>query len=260
MKFSSILAALPILFLVGCATATPPPTPTPVPPTETFTPTITHTPTSTSTHTLTPTPTETSTPTITPTSTDTPTSTSTPSATVTPTEETPIVTADGQVNCRYGPDKAYLYAWGLSEGDTAQLNGRNYAGTWLYVQPHDTVWNCWVAASTVTASVEIDSVPVVYPPLYVNPDVPAPTGVRANRSGDNVTVSWNAAPPAIDLGYLIEARVCTGRYLVDVYYNTTNTSIIIIDKDGCSGDSYGQLRVFNKKGYSTAVKIRWPGN
>ncbi|TET84395.1 MAG: hypothetical protein E3J37_03790, partial [Anaerolineales bacterium] len=125
------------------------------------------------------------------------------------------------MNCRYGPNKAYMYAWGLSEGDTALLYGRNYAGTWLWVQPHDTDWKCWVAASTVTASVEIDSLQVAYFQLYVNPSVPAPTGVGASRSNDNVTISWSAAPPAVGLGYLIEARVCTGTYLIDVVYSTS---------------------------------------
>lgn len=261
MKFPSMLSLIALFVLTGCASltpASPTATATPIPPTATLTPTHTSTPTPTSTATETPTPTETSTPTLSPTPTETATPSDTPTPSATPTQEQATVIANSTVNCRYGPDTAYLYAWGLSEGDFADLNGRNYAGTWLYVQPHDTNWNCWVAANTVTASVEIESVPVVYPPLYVNPDVPAPTGVRANRSGDSVIVSWNPAPAAIGLGYLVEARVCTGRYLVDVVYSTTNTSITLTDKDGCSGDSYGQVRVFNKKGYSAAVKLRWP--
>jgi hypothetical protein len=151
-----------------------------------------------------------------------------------------------------------MYAWALSENDIANLDGRNYAATWLYVQPHDTNWHCWVAASTVSASVDIQSVDVVYPPLLTNPAVPAPSGVTATRSGGNVIISWNPAPPAVGLGYLIEARVCTGAYLLDVYHQTTNTSITLSDPSGCSGDSYGQVRVFYKTGYSSAVQISWP--
>jgi hypothetical protein len=82
--------------------------------------------------------------------------------------------------------------------------------------------------------------------------------VRANRNGSQVIVSWNAAPPAVDLGYLIEARVCSGGYLMDVVFSTTNTSYTLTDETSCSGDSYGQVRVFNKLGYSTAVKVAWP--
>jgi hypothetical protein len=151
-----------------------------------------------------------------------------------------------------------MYAWGLSEGDLADLNGRNYAGTWLYVQPHDTNWNCWVAASAVTASVDIASIPVTYTQVYVNPSVPSPKGVKATRNKGKVTVSWNPAPAAVDLGYLIEARVCAGSYLIDVVFSTTNTSYTLTDKQSCDGDSYGQVRVSNKLGYSSAVKISWP--
>jgi hypothetical protein len=247
----TMISSLLIILLSACAQATPPPptaTPSPIPPTATPTATITLTPTAT----LTPTPTNTPTETMSP----TPTDTATP--TITPTEEAPYVTANGEVNCRYGPDADYLYAWGLSEDDTASLEGRNYEGTWLYVQPHDTDWTCWVAASTVTASVDIESVPVVYPVIYVHPSVSNPSGVKATRSGSSVTISWNPAPDAIGLGYLVEARICTGSYLIDVVESTTNTSITLTDKDGCSGDSYGQVRVFDKRGYSAPFKIKWP--
>jgi hypothetical protein len=188
----------------------------------------------------------------------TPTHTETATPTITPTEEAPYITADGEVNCRYGPDADYLYAWGLSEGDFASLEGRNYEGTWLYVKPHDTDWTCWVAASAVSASVEISSVDVVYPVIYVHPSVSNPSGVKATRNGSSVTISWNAALDAIGLGYLVEARICAGSYLLDVVESTEGLSITLTDTDGCSGDSYGQVRVFDKRGYSAPVKIKWP--
>jgi len=81
--------------------------------------------------------------------------------------------------------------------------------------------------------------------------------VSFSRSLDG-GVTWSAAAPAVDLGYLIEARICLGAYLWDVYYSTINTSYTIKDPPTCSGESYAQLRVFNKLGYSTAAKIPWP--
>jgi len=260
-----IFAIVTFLLLTGCATEAPPlptSTPTSIPPTTTSTQTATftstYTPTVTVTASITPTATDTPTVTLTPTETDTPTPIDTPTPSITPTEEPATITADGNVNCRYGPDPVYLYAWLLSDGDTAQLDGRNYAGTWLWVLPHDTDWHCWVAASFVTASVDIMTVPTVYPPIYINPSVPAISGVKASRSGSSVTISWNPAPPSVDLGYLIEARICSGTYLMDVVYSTTNTSYTLNDKTGCSGDSYGQVRVFNKLGYGPPYKIAWP--
>ncbi len=89
-------------------------------------PSVTPTTTSTNTATPSPIPTDTPTPTATQTSTNTPT----------PTAEAPsaIVTA-------------YLYSHGLYEGDHVTIDGRNYNGTWLWVQPHNLARHCWSAAS-----------------------------------------------------------------------------------------------------------------
>jgi hypothetical protein len=228
------------------------PSHTPPPPTMTSVPSDTPSPTLTQTSTVT------SSPSASPTVSETPTpeDTATPTATATP--ETAIATALGSVNCRYGPDKAYLYAWGLSEGDTAEVKGKSTTGQWLWVTPHDTVWTCWITASAVELNVPIEDINVVYPQLLTNPAVGPPTGVSATRNGDKVTISWNAAPPAVDLGYLIEARICLGAYQWDMVFTTQNTSYTINDPKTCGAASYGQLRVFNKLGYSTAVKISWP--
>ena len=258
MRLSSLTRVF-LIVLVGftgaCGLASSPPTPTMEPPTATITSTATPSPSPTPT--FTPTLPPSATPSPLPTDTPTPENTSTPSTT--PTDEPATIVADGSVNCRYGPDKDYLYAWGMTEGDTAQLMGRNYGKTWLWVIPHDTTWQCWVAASAVTPSIDIEEVPVVYPSLFINPEVPDPKGVQSVRNGNKVTISWNAAPPSVGLGYLIEARICTsGGYLWDEVMSTTATSLTINDYTSCSGDSYGQVRVFNKLGYSTFDKISWP--
>ncbi len=270
MKVSQFfLIILYLITLAGCTTTTPSQptnTPTSIPPTASLTHTPTFTPTSTSTNTATFTPTSTITPTTTPTQThsptptvtDTPIPTETPTASITPTAVPPTVTAIMDANCRYGPGKAYLFAYGFYEGYEGKLKGRNETTTWLWIQPEGLSWSCWVAASTVTASVELDTVPVVWVQLYVHPEVPAPSGVTANRSGQKVIISWNPAPPAIELAYLIEARICSGGFLYDVAYSTTNTSYTITDETSCARDSYGQLRVSNKLGYGPAVSIPWP--
>ena len=229
-----------------------PPSPTSAPPTETIEPS----PTASST--IEPSATITSSPSPSPTITETPTPELSPTPSATATPETAIATALGSINCRYGPDKQYLYAWGLSEGDIAEVKGKNATGAWLWVTPHDTIWKCWITASAVELNVEIDSIAVVYPILLTHPEVAPPAGVNAQRNGDKVTVSWNPAPPSVDLGYLIEARICLGAYVWDMVFSTTNTSYTITDPKSCSTSSYGTLRVFNKLGYSTTVKIPWP--
>ena len=229
-----------------------PPSPTSPPPTQTIAPSATPSPTfepsATQTATSSPSPTITETP--------TPEFSPTPSATATP--EAAIATALGSINCRYGPDVQYLYAWGLSEGDTAEVKGKNATGAWLWVIPHDTIWNCWITTSAVELNVEIENIAVIYTTVLTNPAVDPAIGVFAQRNGDKVTISWNPAPPAIDLGYLIEARICLGAYPWDMVFSTTNTAYTITDPKTCSTASYGTLRVFNKLGYSTAVTIPWP--
>ncbi len=121
-------------------------------------PSVTPTTTSTNTATPSPIPTDTPTPTATQTSTNTPaptatttaapTTTNTPTISPTPTAEVPSAIVNvGQAFCRYGPGTAYLYSHGLYEGDHVTIDGRNYNGTWLWVQPHNLARHCWSAAS-----------------------------------------------------------------------------------------------------------------
>jgi len=256
---SQLFGMLLALLVAGCSSAAPlTETSTATKPPPTDRPTETATPTHTPTSTMTPSPTITNTATITPTVTFTPTATATEPPTNTPTPPPPEIMADVNLNCRYGPDTAYLYAWGVDEGKTATLDGRNYASTWLWVQPWDALFHCWVTASGATSNIDLSMVPVVYPPVITNPSIAPPKGVGANRSGSSVNISWSAAPPAVDLAYLIEARICSGGFPVDVAFTTTSTSYSLTDATSCSSDSYGQVRVQNKLGYSTPVSIPWP--
>lgn len=250
-----------LLLLVGCSTTTQaPPTPTftPIVPTATSTHTPTPTPTITPSPTPTTTPSQTPTATLTPTPSDTPTPTDTETPTITPTEEPATVTAIKDANCRLGPGTVYLYSYGFILDDIASFDGRNYDGSWYFIQPNGLAWHCWVGSTTVSANVDPMTVHVVYPSLPTSPSVSRPTGVSASRNGSKVTISWNPAAPAVDLAYLIEARICPGGFLLDVAFVTTNTSYTLTDATSCSGDSYGQVRVQNKLGYSTSISIAWP--
>ena len=219
---------------------------TSIPPT--FTPSlmITSTETSTATATFAPLPS------------DTPTASALPTQTTTPTQQSATAVSKANSSCQYGPNKAYLYMYGLTPGASAAIQGRDAAGDWLWVQPTGTKLNCWVYASLVTTSVDIKSIPVENPPLPTNPSVRPPSGVHATRSGSSVTISWNAAAPSVQLAYLIEASVCSNGLVLGVVTTTSNTSLTLTDGATCKYASSGQLRVQNKLGYSTAVKISWP--
>lgn len=213
--------------------------------------TETQQPSSTTTATLT----ETLAPTLTP--------TETPTITVSPTSEYPLVRVMMQANCRYGPGTAYLYSHGLYEGDQAEVHGRNYPSTWLWIQPENLDRHCWVAASVVElVSGDIQAVVVANNTrLPFTTFIGPPDQVRAERNGNEVVVRWsevNVKPPEDSRGYLIEATLCQSGILTWVAVHTEGTSYTFIDEQGCSGPSGGKLYAVEKHGYTDPVVIPWP--
>ena len=162
------------------------------------------------------------------------------------------------MNCRWGPSAVYLNAGLLEDGKTARIDGRNYPATWLWVQLEGSNAHCWVTASAVVVSGDLESVPSVPTGPPINTNVPPPSGIGATRNGNNVTITWNAAAPAVDLHYLIRAATCDGQYLIETIDTTTNSAYTIQDKQGCSGASKAQMHVVNKTGYSAPVPVPWP--
>jgi hypothetical protein len=233
-----------------------------VPPAPSITPTPTATKTTTPTTTLTSTLTKSATPTIslTPTRTLTPTQTLTPSITPSPTYALPTLTVAMQANCRYGPGTAYLYAWGMYPGDTATVWGRNYSGTWLWIQPDNIKYQCWIAASVVEVQGDIFSVFVAPIRLPHSVLYQPPTGVTAVRDGDKVIVTWNSANMTEDdnRGYMIEANICQNGNLIWVAVATMDLTYTFTDERTCSEKSNGILYTVEKHGYTDPVPIPWP--
>ncbi|GAB4578577.1 MAG: hypothetical protein Fur0022_13120 [Anaerolineales bacterium] len=242
-------------------------TPSPLPPAS---PTLSPSPslTPTASPSTTPTPTETVTPASTPT--DTPVPTATPSPTASPTAtETLTATPDvpqGIVNvaqafCRYGPGTAYLFSHQLNQTDHVFIDGRNYSGTWLWVQPDNLDRHCWSAASNFDLLGDPMTAPVVQPFLPRSSFVNPPTGVEASRDGNEVTIHWDAAdyiPIEDRRGYLLEVYVCQNGLYLWMALQTDNTTITLQDEQTCSQPSSGLLYIAEKHGYSEPVSIPWP--
>jgi len=188
----------------------------------------------------------------------TPTTTESPTTTPSLTPETASAVTEQNVNCRWGPSKVYMHAGLFADGSTARIDGRNYAGTWLWIQMEGYKYNCWVATSAVIISGDLDSVPNGPAGPPINSNVPVPTGVYATRDGKKVIISWNAASPAVDLHYLIRAETCNGQFIIETVDTTNNNAYTIQDKPGCSRDSKAQLHVVTKTGYSQPVSVPWP--
>ncbi len=222
----------------------------------TITPTLTYTFTSTASSTPTRTPTVTRTPTQTP----TPTQSLTPTITPTPTFTFPTITVKMQANCRFGPGTAYLYAWGMYTGDTGTVWGRNDSGTWLWIQPDNIEYQCWIAASVVEIQGDIFTLRVA--PVHLPHSVlyGPPQGITALRAGDSVTVSWQpvAMTEDDDRGYMLEANVCQNGNLVWMAMATMDTTYTFTDETNCSEASNGLLYTVEKHGYTDPVPIPWP--
>jgi hypothetical protein len=237
------------------------------------------------THTLTPsatmTPPPPSTPTYTPsvTASATYTETFTPSATATPTfTSVPAYsilegTVVEDVACYYGPGVMYLQKYGLLARTNLNIVGINKGtnGTWLYVQNifSSAANPCWVSGQFVKVAGETRLLAPLYPdkaPLPKSPDYPAPTGVLAIRSGDQVTISWDFTTP-IPLGmresaktpyYLVELWTCQKGQIVFTPIGAFNSSVTVTDEAGCLQPSHGRLFLSDVDGYDGPSEIPWP--
>ena len=262
LHFLCLLPTIAMLLSSCDANNNPPALPTTDTPLATFTYTLEPTDTPTLTLTSTSTPTVTATParTITPTQSLTPTITPTPTISPSPTYTFPTITTLMQANCRYGPAKAYLYAWGMYPGDTGTVWGRNYSGTWLWIQPDNINYPCWIAASVVEIQGDIFTLRVASARLPQSTLYGPPQGVDAVREGDSVTVTWQPVNMTEDdnRGYMIEANICQQGNLVWLAVATMETSYTFTDETTCTQDSSGLLYTVEKHGYTDPVPIPWP--
>jgi hypothetical protein len=224
----------------------------------------TPTPTPTSTSTATATPTVTPTPTTTPTSTETPTPTitPTPSITPTPTYDFPDVEVLQQAHCRYGPNSAYLHAGDLFPGDHGVVWNRNHGSSWLWVKWDKQAWACWIAASLVQVTGDVNLVGIYYHPLPKSTLYGPVQKVWATRQGNDVVVEWEGIWMTEDdfRGYMIEATICRDGLMIPVVVHTDGTSMLFDDDPECEAASSGRLYAVEKHGYTSPASIPWPND
>jgi hypothetical protein len=227
----------------------------------TVTPSLTFTPTITLTDTATPTDT------LTPTITFTPSLTPTLTWTFTPTYDFPKVTVNkAMAACLYGPAKAYLWKFDLSQGDRGVVWGRAANSNWLYVKMDRWPDACWLSPYVVdvvgdTKRMLVQSIRL---PM-ANNLYKSPQNVKAERNGTEVTVSWGEVwmTEDDDRGYFLDVWVCQNNLFVWVPTSLPDqfhTSVTFVDDAGCSQPSGGLLYTVEKHGYTDPVKIDWPAN
>jgi len=255
----SIIVIILILFLSACT-----PTPAPATITATSAPSATAiAPSATSTSTVTFTATNSPTATITATA----TITLTPTITFTPTFDFPkVVVTETAAHCRYGPNKAYLHAADLYQGDRGEVRGRWYLNGWLWVRFDKLNYHCWVAPGAVEVTGDLNRVIVLnsidLTRIGTNQYGP-PQGLTTSRSGSQVTIAWNQMVMTVDKdrGYFIDMFVCQNGGLIwwpVSFPDQYTTSYSVTDDAGCSQPSHGVIYTVEKHGYSQPEAIPWP--
>ena len=220
------------------------------------------------TRTPSPTPILTKAPTLTPTTTQTaapnrtftPLPSVTPTITLTPTPTKPFVLVQQLAHCRYGPGTAYLHSHDLHPGDTGVVDGKNASGSWLWIQPAGLDRHCWVALSVVKVQGDVSELLVVSSKLPYSNLYGPPQDVQAERDGPEVTISWSPIgfTEDDDRGYMLQLTLCTNGQLEMQTIQTFDTSVTVIDENGCGGASSGILWGVEKHGYTQPVEIPWP--
>lgn len=170
------------------------------------------------------------------------------------------------VNCYYGPSKAYLYKYGLLKGNRLDIIGYMADTGYIKVQAIGGDNPCWMNLEFMDVQGDINSVTPV-DPLSINlpwsPYYPALSFAKAERDGDEVTISWTAlqlrsGDDSEQEPYLLETWVCRDGNLifnpVGVYVNKAS----VIDETGCAEPSYGRVYGVEKHGYTKYLKFGWP--
>jgi hypothetical protein len=117
----------------------------------------------------------------------TPTATLSPTPVFTFTPLVPQISVSVPTNCRVGPGRVYDRVGGLLVGETAEVVGRNSAGTYWYIRNPDRPSEfCWLWGEYASLAGNVSVLPVFTPP-------PTPTPVpnfEASYSGLDTCVGW----------------------------------------------------------------------
>ncbi len=167
-----------------------------------------------------------------------------------------------QSNCRYGPGAAYLYKYGLFEGNNLEIIGRNETGTWIVMRAIGGTNPCWIKASLMDIHGDTLALAPASLPLPQSPYYGPLTGVSAMRNGDSVIISWNplylrAGDDSLQYPYLIEAWLCHDGQLIFEPIGSWETIMTVTDESGCSEPSHARVYGVEKHGYTAWVNVPW---
>ncbi len=257
-----------LLMLTACVPVTPTPfstTKEPVTPTITYSATLE--PSGTPTETLLPSPSSSPTSILTPELSKTFTPSPAPTLTVTPAYVVLRgVVNQGHVNCYYGPSKAYLYKYGLLKGNRLDIIGWQPDTGYLQVKAIGGDNPCWMNMEFMDIAGDIQSVRPVSPEdvkLPQSPYYPALAFAKAERSGNEVTITWSplklkAGDDSEQEPYLLETWVCRDGKITFVPVGAYQNQAKVADEPGCGGLSHARVYGVEKHGYTKYLEFDWP--
>jgi hypothetical protein len=172
----------------------------------------------------------------------------------------------GHVNCYYGPSKAYLYKYGLLKGNRLDIIDWLPDTGYIEVQAIGGDNPCWMNRDFVEIKGDINTVKPVDPrdiKLPWSPYYPALAFAKAERSGNEVTVTWSllklkAGDSSDQEPYLLEAWVCRGGKITFVPVGAYQNQVNVVDEPGCGGQSHARVYGVEKHGYTKYLEFDWP--
>jgi len=193
-----------------------------------------------------------------PVATDTPAPTDTltpvppPSATGTATPQMfPIVTFAQNSNCRKGPGAGFFAVTTFLTGQTAEIDGRNDDGSWLWVRMSDDRDFCWTSAKTVKPFGDVSVLTVIpYQTLPGDPSVGMDNQVCGGSGANVVRVEWSLVPGA--QGYRIY-------YSGQLLYTKDPTTGYVLDYPPNAKSYTYSVEAYNEYGLSHRISVTGPG-
>jgi hypothetical protein len=170
------------------------------------------------------------------------------------------------VSCFYGPSNHYLYKYGLLKGNRLDIIGYIADTDFIEVQAIGGHNPCWMNLKWMDVQGDIHLVQPVDPLTIKIPRSPyyaSLNWVKATRSGDEVTITWDTLEisPGKDSEqepYLVEVWVCRDGKLTFVPVGAYDNKATVVDQAGCSEPSFGRVYGVEKHGYTKALEIQWP--
>lgn len=130
--------------------------------------------------------------------TDTPTPELTNTPVFTPTPAVPMISASIATNCRLGPSTLYGVVGLLPVGKQVEVQGRNNAGTWWYIQnPSRSGQSCWVWGESTKVEGSTAGLAIITPPPSPPTLTFTPTPSFAYTAAYNTVHDCGGSPTAI---------------------------------------------------------------